>query len=344
MTEITKRRPSLLLTGSLSADQISLLAVRSPCAAFVATLTTTASQRGMVNAIVLAATVLAPGAVPNSTGRGRGGNLSVRFVYSCAIHWWQLDAKQLGSMRSELIQRNVAPATLNLSLAGVRGILKHCWLQGLLNGDVYQKSITTLSCVKNTSLPRGRHISIAELQKLVVACRNDDSHMGIRDRALIALLYSGLRRSEVAGVNVSDYDQNTGQLIVRGKGPMGGKKRIVWLTNGKRVAFEQWILLRGVNSDAAFVQIRRGSHTTNDRMSPQAIYNAVLRRGREAGVQVEPHDLRRSMVSNLLQAGADIAIISKICGHSGIAVTQKYDVRDLQHQMRAMELAPLPLG
>ena len=343
MTEITKQRPSLL-TGSLSADQISLLAVRSPCAAFVATLTTTASQRGMVNAIVLAATVLAPGAVPNSTGRGRGGNLSVRFVYSCAIHWWQLDAKQLGSMRSELIQRKVAPATLNLSLAGVRGILKHCWLQGLLNGDVYQRSIVTLSCVKNTCLPRGRHISIAELQKLVVACLNDDSHMGIRDRALIALLYSGLRRSEVAGVNVSDYDQNTGQLIVRGKGPMGGKKRIVWLTNGKRVAFEQWILLRGVNSDAAFVQIRRGSHTTNDRMSPQAIYNAVLRRGREAGVQVEPHDLRRSMVSNLLQAGADIAIISKICGHSGIAVTQKYDVRDLQHQMRAMELAPLPLG
>jgi len=88
--------------------------------------------------------------------------------------------------------------------------------------------------VKNDVLPTGRELSKGEIAALIEVCQSDRSTAGSRDAALIALMYiGGLRRSEVAGLDLEDYTPDTAQFVVRGK---GNKERTVYLVNGATLA------------------------------------------------------------------------------------------------------------
>lgn len=89
--------------------------------------------------------------------------------------------------------------------------------------------------------------------------------------------------------------------------------------------------------------VLKGGKMTVRRMIPHAIYRMVQKRARQAGVKAfSPHDLRRSFVSDLLDAGADIATVQGLAGHAGIATTVKYDRRGEAAKRRAVELLHVP--
>lgn len=151
-----------------------------------------------------------------------------------------------------------------------------------------------------------------------------------RDRAILELLYSsGLRVSEVAGLNVDDINTREGLVKVRGKGkkerilPMGSKA----IDAIKSYMIEKLLLKK---KDSAMFLNREDT-----RLSDRGIRRIVVKYAKMIGINgpIGPHTLRHTFASHLLQAGADLRVIQELLGHSSLSTTQKYTHIDITHLM-----------
>jgi site-specific recombinase XerD len=150
----------------------------------------------------------------------------------------------------------------------------------------------------------------------------------------------GLRRAEVAVLELADYDAAEGQLRVRGK---GRKERLGYAAGGTREALERWLEIRGGDPGPLFCRVNKGGRVERAPLSGQAIY-AILRRLALAAdvVAFSPHDLRRTFVSDLLDAGADLVAVQRLAGHANVQTTARYDRRGEHAKRRAAELLHVP--
>jgi len=267
-----------------------------------------------------------------------------------SLDWSKIGYQHAAAVRAQLVE-HYAAATSNKILCALRGVLKEAWKLGLIKAEDYQKAAAVES-VTGTTIPAGRELQPGELSALMSDCYSDNTPAGARDAAIIALSYAtGLRRHELVGLDLASYDQVTGKLVVLGK---RNKERTAYLTNGAKDALSDWLQLRGPYPGPLFLVINKGgkiSHSrinkadedTQGRMSPQAIYNLLVKRAGLAGVKhFSPHDLRRSFVSDLLEAGADIATVSKMAGHASVITTARYDRRPEQAKQKAAGLLSVP--
>lgn len=249
--------------------------------------------------------------------------------------WAVLTFADTARIRAELASQ-YAPATANKMLSALRGVLKNAWRLGLMEAEQYQRAID-LKPVTGQSLPAGRAIEFAEIEALVKAC---GQLRGARNAAIIGMMYSGLRRAEVVALNVSDLDLSENRVTVIGK---RRKKRLVPLMPGVDAALKRWLALRGDWAGALFVRILRGERLQKQRLTTRAINYILDELVAEAGVQsTTPHDFRRTFISDLLDAGADIATVADLAGHSNIQTTRRYDRRGERARRRAMDLLHLP--
>src|SRR3970282_477350 len=163
-------------------------------------------------------------------------------------------------------------------------------------------------------LPAGRGLSSGELDALITRCASDPTPAGARDAAIIAVMdAAGRRREEVSALDLADYDPEAGRLRVLGK---RHKERTSYLLNGASKALADWLVVRGDEPGPLFLPVQKGGQIEPRRMTTPAVYNLLHKRAREAGVSnFSPHDLRRSFISDLLDAGADIAIVARMAGH-----------------------------
>jgi len=142
---------------------------------------------------------------------------------------------------------------------------------------------------------------------------------GRRDAGLIAVLYgAGLRRSEVTALDLSDYKAEITELRVwSGKGQ---KDRLCYVTNGAKSALDIWLTARGNEPGPLFWPADgRGWPLVNRRMTDQAVLLLLRRRAAQAKIAAfTPHDLRRSFISDLLDAGADMVTVQKLAGHANV--------------------------
>jgi integrase len=263
-----------------------------------------------------------------------GGRADVR-----TLKWEKLRYQHCQAVRTALAEKYAA-GTTNKILAALRGVLKEAWRLGLMNAENYHRAVD-LKAIKSETLPRGRALSSGELRALFEACA-DGTKAGVRDAALLAILYAGgLRRSEAVGLDLSDYQPETGALTVRGG--KGRKDRIVYASNGAADALADWISLRGTEAGALFVPVNKGDRIVFRRMTDQAVLGIVRKRGEEAGVaRFSPHDLRRTFVSDLLDAGADLSTTKRLAGHSSETTTGRYDRRGEEAKKKAAQLLHVP--
>lgn len=255
------------------------------------------------------------------------------------VPWGEVRYQHAQALRAFLAEE-YAPSTANRHLAALRGVLEEAWRLGQMDAETYQRARDVKS-VKAESLPAGREVDRGELRALFEAAA-DGSPLGARNAALLAILYgAGLRRSEAVGLDLADFDPETGELRIRaGK---GRKERIVYARNGSRDALRAWLAFRGEEAGPLLCPVLRGGHVRVRRLSGQAVLDALAALAADASVrEFRPHDLRRSFVSHLLGAGADIATVQKMAGHKDVQTTARYDRRGEAAKREAAELLHVP--
>lgn len=145
----------------------------------------------------------------------------------------------------------------------------------------------------------------------------------IRDKAMLALLYAtGIRVSELIGIQMEDINMNIGFLVCRD----GERERTIPFGRSAKAALEEYLeharneLLRGRKSDYFFVNCTGGA------MSRQGFWKIIKYYGEKAGIEedITPHTLRHSFAAHLIARGADMRAVQTILGHSDMATTQMY--------------------
>ena len=301
---------------------------RNPAAVYLAGKPSAVGRRGLQRSLERAAEVLT------------GGLTTDAF----AVHWAEVRYQHVMALRSLLIEGDAKPATINHVLAAVRGVIREAWRLGLIDAETKER-IVDIKSVSASTLPAGRHVGVGEIRRLFEIC--GATLVGARDAAMLALLYGcGLRRSEAVALLVDDYRE--GSVTVRtGK---GRKERIVYSANGGRAAIDAWIAVRGAWDGALLAPVAKGGKIQQRGISAQAVMLRLRFLGKRAGIEnLSPHDLRRSFVGELLDAGADISSVQQLAGHSSVTTTARYDRRGERAKQRTAELlhvpytSPLPL-
>ena len=196
--------------------------------------------------------------------------------------------------------------------------------------------------INGETIPAGRELLTEEIATLLRNCTEDSRPIGIRDSAIISIMFgAGLRREEVTTLNLDDYDYKNKKLVIRGK---RSKQRTAYQVDGAIAAVRDWLEIRGRDPGPLFLAVKKGGKLIYGcRPTPQAIYHILAARAKRAGVKFfTPHDLRRTFVSNLLDAGVDIATVAKMAGHSNIQTTARYDRRPEDAKQRAARLLYIP--
>jgi integrase len=251
------------------------------------------------------------------------------------LDWSKLRYKHTSALRSALKGR-YAPATASKMLCALRRVLKEALRLDAIDPVDYSKAVD-LGQIKETRTLRGRALSSEEIGNLMATCGDGQNPIDVRDAALIAILRgAGLRRAEVAALEVRDFDSKTGALAVRrGK---GDKDRTVYLPEGAIGYLEKWLALRGRVPGALLCPIRKGGHLEVRSTCADAVLKILRRRAQQAGLEAfSPHDLRRTFCSDLLDAGVDIVTVQKLAGHASPVTTAKYDRRGEEAKRRAVQ-------
>lgn len=254
------------------------------------------------------------------------------------LPWHQVRHEHVAALRGALSDR-FAPATANRHIAALRGVLKASWRLGFMDAEALARAID-VPAVRGSTLPAGREVTHGEIAALIRAC--DDSPRGRRDGAIIALAYgSGLRRAELAALDLDDVDLAAGAVRVTGK---GSKQRLTYLASGGEDLIRRWLDVRGDGGGPLLNPVKLGGKIECRRISAHGIYRALGSLRRRAGVKsLSPHDLRRSWISHLLEAGADISTCQRLAGHESSETTQRYDRRPEEAKRKASRLLHLPV-
>lgn len=305
-------------TDIIIADAQELTSGRNPAMVYLTSLPSKRSQRTMLASLKALVQLM------------KGTD-----VYS--FPWWNLDYQYTQSLRSRLIESEYSPSSINRMLAALRGVLKECWRLGLMDIETYNRA-ADLTNVKDVKLPAGRYIPKADIQKMLAVCYADRNRMlGVRDAALIALLYLiGPRREEISKLSLEDFNPSDGALLIRyGK---GRKERMVYVVDECREKLQAWLDIRGSDPGRLFYHIERNGTLNSVGISGNAIWSVINDRSRSAGIdKTTPHDFRRSAVSNLLDAGVDPITVAAITGHASVEMVKRYDRRKEQPKIDALK-------
>ena len=294
---------------------------QNPAAVYLRGKPSAAGRRGLGQSLNRASEVLTSGATKDAL----------------AVNWAEVRYQHVVALRAVLIENGAQPATINHILSAVRGVIKETWRLGLLDAES-REWVADVKGVSASKLPAGRHVDIGEVRRLFETCGNTPG--GARDAAILALLYGcGLRRSEAVALQLDDVDQ--GAVTVRsGK---GRKDRLVYAPTGGREAIEAWIAHRGTWPGALLCPVAKGGKIQHRTITAQAVQLRLRHLAQQARVpEFSPHDLRRSFVGELLEAGADISAVQKLAGHANVGTTQRYDRRGEQTKRKAAELLHVP--
>ena len=243
--------------------------------------------------------------------------------------WPDLTPARLRRLVARLHQHGQAPKSLARLLSAVRGF--YGWL--LREGLCDHNPAVGLSAPKGErKLPKV--LDTDRAQQLLDGAVEDD-FIGRRDQAMLELFYSsGLRLSELAGLDLDALDLSEGLVRVEGK---RNKARVVPVGGKAREAVREWLRMRGLASpaDNALFISKRG-----ERLGQQAIRLRVQAAGqRELGQRLHPHMLRHSFASHVLESSQDLRAVQEMLGHADISTTQIYTHLDFQHLAKVYDSA-----
>lgn len=245
------------------------------------------------------------------------GDISVADITPELIRKWRLWLNRLGTNTTDELQKT----TQNYHLIALRSFLKFCAKRDIpaLPPDKIE--------LARTQRKQVTFLTPEELERLFTV-PNLEEETGRRDRAILELLFSsGLRVSELVGLNRDHINLKRREFMVRGKGQ---KDRPIFISQDAADWVQRYLDAREDVAQPLFVRV--GGHKKADqsgdyrRLTARSVQRMVARCAVLAGItkHVSPHTLRHSFATDLLMNGADLRSVQAMLGHSNIATTQIY--------------------
>lgn len=216
------------------------------------------------------------------------------------------------------IQLGKSPRTICRYLSAYRQFYRWLLREGQIDGD-------PVALIESPKTGRGLPKALSEQQvEALLAAPDTGTALGLRDLAMLELMYAtGLRVSELVGLQLSNININQGVVRVMGK---GSKERLVPVGEAAFAALKSYLdqgrpeLMNGAHSDCIFVTNRKAG------MTRQAFWYMVRRYAVLGGIsqKLSPHMLRHSFATHLLNHGADLRVVQLLLGHSDLSTTQIY--------------------
>ncbi|KQU34447.1 MULTISPECIES: site-specific tyrosine recombinase XerD [unclassified Rhodococcus (in: high G+C Gram-positive bacteria)] len=214
----------------------------------------------------------------------------------------------------------LAASSAARTVIAVRGVHRFALAEGIVDVDV---AAGVKPPAPGRRLPKS--LSVEQVFALLDAVAGEaaDTPRGLRDRALLELLYStGARISEAVGLDVDDIDSDSRSVVLHGK---GGKERIVPIGRPALDAVDAYLVrgrpaLVSQGTPALLLNVRGG------RLSRQSAWQVLQTAAKRAGIgaSVSPHTLRHSFATHLLDGGADVRVVQELLGHASVTTTQIY--------------------
>ena len=227
---------------------------------------------------------------------------------------------------ADLFQNNVSARSIQRHVSSAKGFFNYLKKSGVVRNSPFE----LINSPKSPShLPN--ILSPEEVSQLLNFKPKNVQEK--RDLAIIELIYSsGLRVSETVNTNLGDFEDNKNFLRVLGK---GSKTRLVPVGRYAKNAIEDWIIERNklaTKDSSLFVNLRGNRITT--RSVQQRLKNIAIMQGLPP---VNPHMLRHSFATHLLESSGDLRSIQELLGHSSLSTTQIYTRLDYQHLIKVYE-------
>ncbi|ABC77302.1 tyrosine recombinase XerC [Syntrophus aciditrophicus] len=251
--------------------------------------------------------------------------------------WQNVDYMMVRAFLGALYRRRVKKVTIARKLASLRAFFKY----------LHQKRKIQCNPLEAVSTPRTEKyipavLSVDEIFVLLNLPFPEDV-FGLRDRAILELFYSsGIRVSELTGINEEDMDFSQGLIRIRGKGK---KERIVPIGQPASEAVQRYMMKKPGSETSGkavatcpvplFVNRRQG------RLSARSVARILSKYVSMSGLQkqISPHTLRHSFATHLMDAGADLRSIQELLGHESLSTTQKYTAVSVNRLMAVYDRA-----
>jgi len=252
------------------------------------------------------------------------GDIHLKEIDAELIRKWRIWLNRIASTREEELSKT----TQNYHLIALRSFLKYCAKRDF---ESLQPEKIELARVKR---PQVTFLDNEELKRIFEQ-PNTKKEIGIRDRAILELLFSsGLRVSELVSLDKDKVNLQRREFMVRGKGQ---KDRPIFISKEAADWVSKYLEIRTDSSPALFVRYTgtRKIDQSGDfkRLTARSIQRIIAKYANLAGIvkHVSPHTLRHSFATDLLMNGADIRSVQSMLGHSNIATTQIYTHITDQH-------------
>jgi integrase/recombinase XerC len=237
------------------------------------------------------------------------------------LEFKDLTIEHIRSWLANLQTTGVARSTLTRRIVSIRAFTNWAAANGWLTSDLGAKLAIPKA---HRTLPEILNVDEAAqvLKALEVKAGEEETAINLRDLAMLEVLYaSGIRVSELCGLNLGDIDQSRNTLSVIGK---GDRQRVVPLGIPAIKALQNYLsngraeFLNNKSADAVFLGTR--GKRIDQRTVREVVYEAM----KAVGATMGPHGLRHSAATHLLEGGADLRTVQEILGHASLATTQIY--------------------
>ena len=235
----------------------------------------------------------------------------------------RLDVQAVRSYAARLRRDGRDIATLERHLSSLRS-----WFAFAIDQGWHLHNPATEVRAPRKPRPLPKTLTREQARIAVEAPRMEDSVMSTRDAAILELLYSsGLRRSELLGVNREDFSEDWSEVRVTGK---GSRQRLVPVGAQARAALQEWMRARAnlVNNDEPALFVGKNGARLSSSSLAQRLHYWAQRSGLETNLH--PHRLRHSFATHMLEESADLRAVQELLGHARLSTTQIYTHVDFQ--------------
>ena len=245
--------------------------------------------------------------------------------------------------KAMLIDKELAPATVNQRLAAVRRLAQEMADNGLLEASV-ASAISKVHGLRLYGVRIGIWLTSAGARELL-GVPDSGSVRGKRDRAILAVLLGcGLRRDEAAAVSVEQFRMVEDRWVIADLVGKHGRIRTVAVPIWAKAAVDAWCQVGSIVAGRLFREITKCGAVTGEGFTGQAVYDIVLTHARKVDPKVRPHDLRRTFARLAHEGHALIEQLSMTLGHASIATTERYIAAKQQFRVAPCDVLNLDIS